>query len=467
MKRLVALAVLSLVLAAPAQADDEQGATFVIVEAPAPVLPSAETPNGVAVAMPPPPLVPQQLSVEQLTELWGRAGEAYGIPWQVLAAINKIESNFGQNMGPSSAGAVGWMQFMPDTWMRWGLDADGDGVANPWVAEDAVFASARYLAAAGGRTDIPRAVFAYNHAQWYVDDVLELASAYARGSVEMPVILDGLQADLVDAQLGLAEIGEELAVALEEEERLARAEELASQRSDRITLLSDSLLANKQAVLIGVRHEEATVRVERLREQLAAAEEAVSTARAGTLSSPFAFGAAVQLLPETTSGYAFPVGGGAATVSVAAHHHDYPAADIVAPEGAPVFAHTGGIVVRGWSSPEGRCGIGFTMRAEDGRSWTYCHFSYLEPAVTAGAALAPGAPVGLVGSTGTTSSGPHLHLQLAPPVSYPQAEPWFQQFAGTAFSWQGEAPTASGPVFVVVDDEQQAEPEVVLFTQSP
>ena len=45
--------------------------------------------------------------------LWQRAGAAYGVPWQVLAAINKIESNFGRNMGPSSAGAVGWMQFMP------------------------------------------------------------------------------------------------------------------------------------------------------------------------------------------------------------------------------------------------------------------------------------------------------------------------------------------------------------------
>ena len=49
----------------------------------------------------------------------------------MLAAINKVETNFGGNMGPSSAGAVGWMQFMPDTWLRWGLDADGDGLADP------------------------------------------------------------------------------------------------------------------------------------------------------------------------------------------------------------------------------------------------------------------------------------------------------------------------------------------------
>ena len=69
--------------------------------------------------------------VPQLVQLWQRAGSAYGIPWQVLAAINKVESNFGRNMGPSSAGAVGWMQFMPSTWARWGVDANGDGHRRP------------------------------------------------------------------------------------------------------------------------------------------------------------------------------------------------------------------------------------------------------------------------------------------------------------------------------------------------
>ena len=98
--------------------------------------------------------VAQQLEYPQLVGIWQRAGAAYGIPWQVLGAINKVESNFGRNMGPSSAGAVGWMQFMPSTWERWGVDANGDGVADPWNAEDAVFAAARYLAASGGRTDI-------------------------------------------------------------------------------------------------------------------------------------------------------------------------------------------------------------------------------------------------------------------------------------------------------------------------
>ena len=104
--------------------------------------------------------------------LWQHAGAAYGIPWQVLAAINKVESNFGRNMGPSSAGAIGWMQFMPSTWLRWGVDANGDGVADPWNPTDAIFSAARYLAAAGGTTDLYRGVYAYNHADWYVHEVL-------------------------------------------------------------------------------------------------------------------------------------------------------------------------------------------------------------------------------------------------------------------------------------------------------
>jgi murein DD-endopeptidase MepM/ murein hydrolase activator NlpD len=110
------------------------------------------------------------------------------------------------------------------------------------------------------------------------------------------------------------------------------------------------------------------------------------------------------------------------------------------------------------------------MRAADGRSWTYCHLSYLEPSVTTGALLPVGTPVGLVGTTGH-SSGPHLHLQLAPPTSYPQAETWFSQFAGSAFSWIGSAPAARAPahrapVFTVVPEPAPRVESVVLFTKS-
>src|SRR6201986_5426447 len=108
------------------------------------------------------PAVPQRLSYDQLLPIWQSAGQDYGVPWSVLAAINKVESNFGQNMGPSSAGAIGWMHFMPDTWARWGTDADGDGIADPWNPTDAIYSAARYLAASGAATDLSSAVFSYN-----------------------------------------------------------------------------------------------------------------------------------------------------------------------------------------------------------------------------------------------------------------------------------------------------------------
>jgi hypothetical protein len=106
-----------------------------------------------------------------LLPIYQAAGIEYGVPWQVLAAINEVETDFGRDLSVSSAGAVGWMQFLPSTWVRWGLDADGRGRANPYDPVDAIFSAARYLAAAGGTQNLPRAIFAYNHANWYVDSV--------------------------------------------------------------------------------------------------------------------------------------------------------------------------------------------------------------------------------------------------------------------------------------------------------
>ena len=92
--------------------------------------------------------------------------------WEILAAINEIESDYGRNLNVSSAGAVGWMQFLPSTWETYGVDANRDGVKDPYSPVDAIFAAARYLRAAGADQDIERAVFAYKHADWYVDSVL-------------------------------------------------------------------------------------------------------------------------------------------------------------------------------------------------------------------------------------------------------------------------------------------------------
>jgi hypothetical protein len=116
-----------------------------------------------------------------LIPIYQRAADAYGLGPQgaaVLASINGIESAFGTNMGPSSAGAIGWMQFLPSTWETYGVDASGDGVRDPYNPEDAIFAAASYLKAAGMPTDTYEAIFSYNHADWYVAEVLANASCY-------------------------------------------------------------------------------------------------------------------------------------------------------------------------------------------------------------------------------------------------------------------------------------------------
>jgi transglycosylase-like protein with SLT domain len=74
----------------------------------------------------------------RLTPLYMAADRTYGVPWNVLAAINKVETDFGRNLNVSSAGAIGWMQFMPDTWARYGVDGNDDDGKDPYDPEDAI-----------------------------------------------------------------------------------------------------------------------------------------------------------------------------------------------------------------------------------------------------------------------------------------------------------------------------------------
>jgi hypothetical protein len=107
-----------------------------------------------------------------------------GMSWTVLAAINEIESGDDTNEGPSSAGAEGPMQFLPSTWAIWGTDGPGQsGTPSIWNPLDAVPSAARMLCAdgAGKSSTLSAAIFDYNHATWYVAEVLALASEYAQG----------------------------------------------------------------------------------------------------------------------------------------------------------------------------------------------------------------------------------------------------------------------------------------------
>lgn len=105
-----------------------------------------------------------------------------GLPWTVLAGIGTVETGNGRDVHRSIAGAEGPMQFLPSTWATWGYDADGDGKANIHDPVDAVFSAARYLCAAGagrGGQSLDDAIFSYNHAWWYVREVILIANRYA------------------------------------------------------------------------------------------------------------------------------------------------------------------------------------------------------------------------------------------------------------------------------------------------
>ncbi len=146
--------------------------------------------------------------------VYQKAGEQYGVPWILLAAIHRVETTFGTNLAVSSAGAIGHFQFMKCTWVGWsysacsnsslgnasigenvytstsiisqhsgyGVDANGDNKADPMNLEDAAHSAAKYLSAnmSGG---LEGAVYAYNHAEWYVDEVMGYFELYSDGYV--------------------------------------------------------------------------------------------------------------------------------------------------------------------------------------------------------------------------------------------------------------------------------------------
>jgi len=137
------------------------------------------SPSGTAVADIPP----------EILLIYRAAGEKYGLDWAVLAAIGSIETNHGQSSAPGVKSGVnsfgccaGPMQFSlvgsPSTWDSFGVDGNGDGRKSVYDPRDAIPAAANYLKASGAPGDWQRAIFAYNHAQWYVDDVLRLAERY-------------------------------------------------------------------------------------------------------------------------------------------------------------------------------------------------------------------------------------------------------------------------------------------------
>jgi hypothetical protein len=138
--------------------------------------PAGDAPSALALAEIPP----------AYRRLYEAAGARYGLDWAVLAGIGRVECDHGRDPDPSctregavnAAGAGGPMQFLAATWARYGVSAEGAGPPDRWNPADAIYGAANYLRAAGAPGDYAAALYAYNHAQWYVAAVQTWAARY-------------------------------------------------------------------------------------------------------------------------------------------------------------------------------------------------------------------------------------------------------------------------------------------------
>jgi Transglycosylase SLT domain len=129
--------------------------------------------------------------------LYEQAARRYGLDWAILAGIGKVECDHGRDPDPSctrrgivnSAGAGGPAQFLASTWAEYGVDADGKGPPDRWDPTDAIYGMANYLRASGAPRNYRKAIYAYNHASWYVGEVEHWAALY-RGPAQVDVRTD-------------------------------------------------------------------------------------------------------------------------------------------------------------------------------------------------------------------------------------------------------------------------------------
>jgi cell wall-associated NlpC family hydrolase len=159
---------------------------------------------------------PSQTAVAEIPPdyllLYQQAGLAFDVPWEVLAGIGKVECDHGQSPDPAcwkegvenSAGAGGPMQFLASTWAAYGLDGDNDGKADRWDPADAIVSAANYLKASGAPDNLEVAIFAYNHSQAYVQQVLAWANLYATSPGNNATAAPGI-AGTAHASNGVAE----------------------------------------------------------------------------------------------------------------------------------------------------------------------------------------------------------------------------------------------------------------------
>ncbi|WP_404388824.1 peptidoglycan DD-metalloendopeptidase family protein [Humibacillus xanthopallidus] len=143
-------------------------------------LPAPGTPRQASLRNPPLP-IPDRVKTR-----YEAAAARHAIPWALLAGIGMEETGHGRTTATSSAGAHGLMQLMPATFAAVGVDGDGDRRADIRNDADSITSAANYLVRSGvtdGPDGVVKALYAYNHATWYVNDVLHYAHAYGGGIV--------------------------------------------------------------------------------------------------------------------------------------------------------------------------------------------------------------------------------------------------------------------------------------------
>jgi cell wall-associated NlpC family hydrolase len=157
-------------------------------------------------------LARQDIPVDYLAWYTAAAQTCPGLPRSVLAGIGKVESDHGRShlpgvqSGANSAGAEGPMQFLPATFAQFAVNADPGHPLTPYDPADAIYAAARMLCSDGARggtgTGIQQAIFAYNHATWYVTAVLTWANRYAASSAAPVTGAAATAITFAKAQLG-------------------------------------------------------------------------------------------------------------------------------------------------------------------------------------------------------------------------------------------------------------------------
>ena len=288
---------------------------------------------------------------------------------------------------------------MPSTWLRWGMDANGDGVADPWNPDDAIFAAARYLAAAGGRDGhrARRSSPTTTRSGTWTRCSRSRASTGRTASTSPFTLRPDARPDVQAA---------EQAIATQNRRRRPRQRATSGgsrvghavmyARADAAPLLSDRLALEKRAFQVGVERGEASVGVGAPR-QTTKLEGCRAGARAGPVERVDELHAAAvrprsppRSTRATTSSRS---AAGRRSSRSATTTTTIPPPTSPRPQGSPLYALDRRLRRRRVARrPTGNCGIGLTMRAAgDGREWTYCHMSYVDPGVQPGVAVAAGA----------------------------------------------------------------------------